>query len=57
MRLNRMKYSEFPYQRLTVDSQNALMVDWLERFKDAHFRITVVDEKNSKAWSNPVWLD
>ena len=30
-----MKYSEFPYKRLTVDSQNALMVDWLVRFEDA----------------------
>jgi M3 family oligoendopeptidase len=30
-----MKYCEFPYKRLTVDSQNALMVDWLVRFEDA----------------------
>jgi hypothetical protein len=29
----------------------------LERFRDAHFRITVVDDKNRKAWSNPAWLD
>ena len=42
-----MKYSEFPYQRLTVDSQNALMVDWLERFKGAESaedQITVLEE-------------
>ena len=29
----------------------------LERFRDAHFRITVVDDRNRKAWSNPVWMD
>jgi len=28
----------------------------LKRFKDAHLRITVVDQRNRKAWSNPVWL-
>ena len=42
-----MKYSEFPYKRLTVDSQNALMVDWLVRFKDAESaadQITVLEE-------------
>jgi M3 family oligoendopeptidase len=42
-----MKYSEFPYKRLTVDSQNALMVDWLVRFEDAESaedQITVLEE-------------
>ena len=42
-----MKYSEFPYKRLTVDSQNELMVDWLVRFKDAESaadQITVLEE-------------
>jgi len=42
-----MKYSEFPYKRLTVDSQNELMVDWLERFKNAETaedQITVLKE-------------
>ena len=42
-----MKYSEFPYKRLTVDSQNELMVDWLERFKNAESasdQITVLEE-------------
>jgi len=42
-----MKYSEFPYKRLTVDSQNALMVDWLVRFEDAKSaedQITVLEE-------------
>jgi M3 family oligoendopeptidase len=42
-----MKYSEFPYKRLTVDSQNALMMDWLERFKNAESaedQITVLEE-------------
>ena len=42
-----MKYSEFPYKRLTVDSQNALMIDWLVRFKDAESaedQITVLEE-------------
>ena len=42
-----MKYSEFPYKRLTVDSQNALMEDWLVRFKDAESaadQITVLEE-------------
>lgn len=29
----------------------------LARFRDAHFRITVVDDRHRKAWSNPVWLD
>ena len=42
-----MKYNEFPYKRLTVDSQNALMVDWLIRFEDAESaedQITVLEE-------------
>ena len=42
-----MKYNEFPYKRLTVDSQNALMVDWLVRFEDAESaedQITVLEE-------------
>ncbi|MDP7621486.1 MAG: M3 family oligoendopeptidase [SAR324 cluster bacterium] len=42
-----MKYSEFPYKRLTVDSQNALMMDWLVRFKNAESaedQITVLEE-------------
>jgi M3 family oligoendopeptidase len=42
-----MKYSEFPYKRLTIDSQNELMVDWLERFKNAESaedQITVLEE-------------
>ena len=42
-----MKYSEFPYKRLTVDSQNALMEDWLIRFNDAESaedQITVLEE-------------
>jgi len=42
-----MKYSAFPYRRLTVDSQNQLMVDWLERFKNAESaedQITVLEE-------------
>ena len=42
-----MKYYEFPYKRLTVDSQNALMVDWLVRFEDAESaedQITVLEE-------------
>jgi M3 family oligoendopeptidase len=42
-----MKYNEFPYKRLTVDSQNALMMDWLLRFEDAESaedQITVLEE-------------
>ena len=42
-----MKYNEFPYKRLTVDSQNALMMDWLVRFEDAESaedQITVLEE-------------
>jgi len=42
-----MKYSEFPYKRLTVDSQNALMMDWLVRFEGAESaedQITVLEE-------------
>jgi M3 family oligoendopeptidase len=42
-----MKYNEFPYKRLTVDSQNALMMDWLVRFEDsesAEDQITVLEE-------------
>ena len=42
-----MKYSAFPYRRLTVDSQNALMEDWLIRFNDAESaedQITVLEE-------------
>jgi len=27
----------------------------LERFRNTYFRITVVDDRNRKAWSNPVW--
>ena len=42
-----MKYSEFPYKRITVDSQNELMEDWLVRFEDAESaedQITVLEE-------------
>ena len=30
-----MKYSEFPYKRITVESRRELMNDWLERFDGA----------------------
>jgi M3 family oligoendopeptidase len=30
-----MKYSEFPYKRITVESQRELMNGWLQRFEDA----------------------
>ncbi len=42
-----MKYNEFPYKRLTVDSQNELMMDWLVRFENAESaedQITVLEE-------------
>jgi len=29
----------------------------LRRFKNAYFRVTVVDDHGRKAWSNAVWLD
>ncbi len=29
----------------------------LQRFKDSHIRITVLDDRGRHAWSNPFWLD
>ena len=29
----------------------------LRRYRDAYFRITVIDHQGRKAWSNPVWMD
>jgi hypothetical protein len=29
----------------------------LRRFEGAYFRITVIDDRDRKAWSNPIWLD
>jgi hypothetical protein len=29
----------------------------LRRFKGAYFRVTVIDDRDRKAWSNPIWLD
>jgi M3 family oligoendopeptidase len=47
-----MKYSDFPYKRVSVETQKELMSSWLERFEDAETaseQITVlkeVDESN-----------
>ncbi|SVC14673.1 uncharacterized protein METZ01_LOCUS267527, partial [marine metagenome] len=42
-----MKYSEFPYQRLTVESQKEAMDGWLSRFQgseSAQDQISVIEE-------------
>ena len=47
-----MKYSEFPYERVEVETQKALMAGWLSRFENAESaneQISVlkeVDESN-----------
>lgn len=45
-----MKYSEFPYKRISIETQKELMQNWLKRFNDAESaeeQIKVLEEVNT----------